>query len=117
MVYLNVRLISSPSRQKRLTAIIKRSTQSHFRKATCACLPKYQCCLNHVNRNVPKLQRHYVASIHIICRLYSDNFTKLCKLCKYDTININIIEHLSASCYDCCYTEYYKPVYFELLRN
>jgi len=41
-----------------------------------------------------------VVSIHIICRLYSDNFTKLCKLCKYDKININIIEHLFASCKD-----------------
>ena len=50
-----------------------------------------------LDRNVPNLQRHCVASIHIICRLYSDNFTKLCK---YDTIHINIIEHLFASCKD-----------------
>ena len=51
-------------------------------------------------RNVPNVQRHCLASIHIIYLLYSDNFTQLCKLCKYDAININIIEHLFASCKD-----------------
>ena len=63
--------------------------------------------------NVPNLQHHCVASIQIICRLYSDNFTRSCKLCKYDTININIIEHLFASCKTLLI--YYKPVYFKLL--
>ena len=48
-------------------------------------------------RNVPNLQHHCVASIQIICRLYSDNFTQSSK---YDTIDINIIEHLFASCKD-----------------
>ena len=55
------------------------------------------CELWVLGRNVRNLQHHCVASIHIICRLYSDNFIKSCKLCKYDTININIIEHLFAS--------------------
>ena len=54
------------------------------------------CELWVLGRNVPDLQRHCVASIQIICRLYSDNFTKSCKLCKYDTINIDSIEHLFA---------------------
>ena len=58
------------------------------------------CELWVLGRNVPNLQHHCVASIHIICRLYSDKFTKSCKLCKHDTINTNIIEHLFASCKD-----------------
>ena len=51
-----------------------------------------------LGRNVLNLQHYCGASIHIICRLYSDNFTKSCKLCKYDTININFNEHLFTSC-------------------
>ena len=58
------------------------------------------CELWVIVRNVPTIQRHSVTSIHTMYRLYSDDFTKLCKLCKYDTININIIEHLFASCED-----------------
>ena len=55
------------------------------------------CELWFLCRNVPNLQHHCVASIQIICRLYSDNFIKSCKLNIYDTININIIEHLFGS--------------------
>jgi len=58
------------------------------------------CELWVLGRNVPNLQHHCVASIQIMCRLYSDYFTKSCKLCKYATININIIEHLVARCKD-----------------
>ena len=56
------------------------------------------CELWVLGRNVSNLQRQCVASIHLICRLYSDNITLSCKLCKYGTVNTNIIEHLFASC-------------------
>ena len=58
------------------------------------------CELWVLGRNVPDLWPYCVSSIQIMCRLYNDNFTKLCKLCKYDTVNFNIIEHLFASCKD-----------------
>ena len=56
------------------------------------------CELWVLGRNVSNLRRQCVASIHLICRLYSDNITLSCKLCKYGTVNTNIIEHLFASC-------------------
>ena len=44
------------------------------------------CELWVLGRNVPKIQRHCVASIHM-CGLYCDNFTQSCKLYSCDTVN------------------------------
>jgi len=40
--YLNVRLISPPSRRKSLIVIIKSSTENHFWEYKCACLSNYR---------------------------------------------------------------------------